>query len=87
VNPNAFLKDVQYDNPGAEFQRVRAFDRYSFDINRCDPATTDAYVLAKHEVQKFAGEPTYLVKEFDYYAVALKKNEVAQMEIAQADSL
>ena len=40
IDPHLFLKTVHYKNPGAEFKHVSSFDRYTFGLDRCDPATT-----------------------------------------------
>lgn len=53
VDPRVFLRTVRYEDPHAEFDRVLAFDRYTFGLSRCDPSHMSAYVLDKGEAAAF----------------------------------
>lgn len=68
--PNVFVKTVQYDNPGQEFQVVRSFGRYTFGTNACDPSVTDAFVLRSDENVPFAvGQPGFETRFFPGFVV------------------
>jgi hypothetical protein len=49
MDPHIFLQTVRYENPGAEFQQVSSFDRYTFGLERCDSRTTQGYVADEDE--------------------------------------
>lgn len=67
ADPRTFSSTVQYDNPGAEFQQVASFDRYTFGLNRC-PADTQAVIATKTEAQQI-NEPGFARKDFELYSV------------------
>jgi hypothetical protein len=49
IDPHVFIQTVRYENPGAEFQQVSSFDRYTFGLEHCDSATTQGYVADRDE--------------------------------------
>lgn len=67
ADPRTFASTVQYDNPGAEFQQVASFDRYTFGLGRC-PADTQAVIATTAEAQQ-VNVPGFARKDFELYTV------------------
>ena len=72
LDPHLFEQTVQYENPGAEFQNVATFDRYTFGLNRCDPARTEAYVADQDEVGQI-DRARFSTQQVGRYVVALRR--------------
>jgi hypothetical protein len=72
IDPHVFLETVQYENPGAAFQNVATFDRYTFGLNRCDPAATEAYVADQDEAGKI-DHARFSTQQIGRYVVALRR--------------
>jgi hypothetical protein len=49
ADPHVFLETVRYANPGAAFQWVAGYDRYSFGPANCAHRPGTAYVLRRGE--------------------------------------
>jgi hypothetical protein len=49
LDPRIFIRTVQYENPGAQFQNVLSFDRFTFGLEQCDPGITQGYVADRDE--------------------------------------
>ena len=71
-DPHVFLHTVQYENPGAEFQSVSRYGRFTFGLDRCDPSHTDAYVIRADELTPFVNQ-NFLTDTYGGYIV-LKKS-------------
>ena len=69
--PYAFSQTVQYENPGAEFQQVRSFDRYLFGLDHCDREHTGAFVVDYGELPLFENNPSYDIVRFKNYAAVI----------------
>ena len=72
VDPHEFVRSVRYVNPGAEFQAVSAFGRYTFGLERCEPRLIQAYVADKDEKQRI-DESRFSLKTFGRYIVAHRR--------------
>lgn len=68
-DPLIFAHTVQYSNPGAEFQSVSSFGRYTFGLDRCLHKRYGAYVLHRDERGQFP-ESLYIMKDYELYSVA-----------------
>lgn len=66
-DPNKFAATVRYDNPGAEFQQVGSFDRYTFGLDRC-PVSTQAVIATNDEAQQ-AQAPGFTARAFERFTV------------------
>ena len=73
IDPLVFLRTVEYENPGSEFQKVASFDRYTFGLERCRGSDIGAYVLDAPEVPSLPVGP-YSVTRFGRYFVAVPRN-------------
>jgi len=63
---------VLFRSPGAEFQNVAAFDRYTFGLGRCNPGRMDAYVADQDEAGQI--DPgRFSVQQVGRYVVALRR--------------
>lgn len=69
-DPRTFSSTVRYDNPGAEFQRVASFDRYTFGLDRCRD-DTEAVIATKAEAERI-NAPGFSRKDFELYTVFTK---------------
>jgi hypothetical protein len=72
LDPHLFEQTAQYENPGAEFQNVATFDRYTFGLNRCDAARTGAYVADQDEVGQI-DRTRFSTQQVGRYVVALRR--------------
>ncbi len=70
IDPHVFLNTAEIINPGAEFQGVRRFGRYTFGLDSCHDATYGAYVLHRDERDIFPSQD-YHREDFDVYSVAI----------------
>jgi hypothetical protein len=72
IDPRDYLETVQYENPGAPFQEVSSFDRYTFGLERCNRAITQGYV-ADQEEEHMIDHSRYNTKRVGRYVVALRR--------------
>ncbi len=72
TNPEIFKSSVKFYNPGAEFQRVKSFGRYSFEINDINQSENAVYIIHNSEEGKF-DKSDFTIKKFKYYSVVTKK--------------
>jgi len=72
LDPHLFEQTVQYENPGAEFQDVATFDRYTFGLDRCNPATTRGYVTDEGEAGQI-DRGHFSTQQIGRYVVALRR--------------
>ena len=72
IDPHLFARTVQYENPGAEFQNVATFDRYTFGLDRCDPARTQAYVADQDEAGQI-DRARFSTQQIGRYVVGLRR--------------
>jgi hypothetical protein len=72
IDPHVFLKSVRYVNPGAEFQDVSAFDRYTFGLRRCNARSISAYVADKEE-ERLIDHSRFSIQHVGRYVVALRR--------------
>jgi hypothetical protein len=72
TNPHVFLQTVQYENPGAPFQNVASFDRYTFGLDRCDPAITEGYVADEDE-ENLIDHARFSTEHIGRYVVGLRQ--------------
>jgi hypothetical protein len=72
IDPHVFLETVQYENHGAEFQNVASFDRYTFGLDRCDPAIAQAYVADQDEAGKI-DQARFSTQQIGRYVVGLRR--------------
>lgn len=75
--PDQFYNTVNYENPGAEFQGVRSFDRYTFGLQNCDHAAMQGFVVHSSELSQFQNGG-YVIQTYGEYAVVLPYEGVAQ---------
>jgi hypothetical protein len=66
------LQTVHYENPGAEFEQVSSFDRYTFGLDRCDPARTQAYVADQDEAGQI-DQARFSTQQIGRYVVGLRR--------------
>ena len=71
TDPNVFIRTVQYEDPHAEFQSVKAFDRYVFGLQRCGEDAFDAYVYENGESLPEAARG-FRTEQFERYSVAIR---------------
>jgi 4-amino-4-deoxy-L-arabinose transferase-like glycosyltransferase len=67
TDPHVFAETVHYDNPGAEFQSVSTFGRFTFGLGRCTGGSYGAYVIHADERSDFQ-ETLFDVHNFGYYS-------------------
>ncbi len=72
LDPHLFEHTVQYENPGAEFQNVATFDRYTFGLDRCNPAITQGYVADEGEAGQI-DRGRFSTQQIGRYVVALRR--------------
>ncbi len=72
TNPEIFKSSVKFSNPGAEFQWVKSFGRYSFGINDINQSENAVYIIHNSEEGKF-DKSDFTIKKFKYYSVVTKK--------------
>ncbi|MDP9222505.1 MAG: glycosyltransferase family 39 protein, partial [Actinomycetota bacterium] len=72
IDPHLFLQTVHYENPGAEFEQVSSFDRYTFGLDRCDPARTQAYVADQDEAGQI-DQARFSTQQIGRYVVGLRR--------------
>jgi 4-amino-4-deoxy-L-arabinose transferase-like glycosyltransferase len=72
LDPHLFEQTVQYENPGAEFQNVATFDRYTFGLDRCNPSITQGYVADQHEAGQI-DRARFSTQQIGRYVVALRR--------------
>lgn len=67
ADPRTFADTVQYDNPGAEFQQVVSFDRFTFGLDRC-PASTQVVIATNDEARQVQA-PGFSSRSFERFTV------------------
>jgi 4-amino-4-deoxy-L-arabinose transferase-like glycosyltransferase len=73
IDPHLFLRTVQYENPGEEFQRVASFGRYVFGIERCrERPEIQVYIIERSREREFAN---WMRWPYGQYAVAIPPQE------------
>jgi hypothetical protein len=72
MDPRVFQRSVVYRNPGAEFQRVAAFDRYRFGLKDCAKSSPVIVLANRYDQVPFA-KGTYSVKGFELYDVITRQ--------------
>jgi hypothetical protein len=72
IDPNVFLRSVRYVNPGAEFQEVASFGRYTFGLDRCKRDRVQGYVLREDEQQR-VNRRRFSLEHFGRWIVALRR--------------
>lgn len=76
LDPHAFIGSVRYVNPGAEFQQVASFGRYTFGLRRCDRNVAQGYVLGPGE-EGLVDRKRFTLERLGRYAVALRRPQRA----------
>jgi len=70
-DPRRFAETVVYDNPGAEFQSVSSFGRYTFGLERCRDA---AAVIVASKDEKGSFDPArYRAEDFERFSVLTQR--------------
>jgi hypothetical protein len=59
-------------NPGAEFQEVASFGRYTFGLDRCKRDRVQGYVLREDEQQR-VNRRRFSLEHFAGWVVALRR--------------
>jgi len=72
IDPHVFARTAQYEDPGAEFQHVSTFDRYTFGLTRCNPAVTQAYVADRLEAGQI-DRARFSTQQIGRYVVGLRR--------------
>jgi hypothetical protein len=72
IDPHLFLDTVHYKNPGGQFEHVSSFDRYTFGLDRCDPATTKGYVADQSEAGQI-NDARFSTQQIGRYVVGLRR--------------
>jgi len=72
MDPHAFSDTVQYQNPGADFQHARSFDRYIFGLENCQNVKVGAYIVHNDEVEPYANRG-FDLRAFENYTVVFTK--------------
>lgn len=70
-DPWVFLESVNYSNPGAEFQGVSSFGRYTFGIDRCKD--TADIIIVTHDEESQLDSSSFAFKRFERYSVATRQ--------------
>jgi hypothetical protein len=73
IDPLVYRQTVRIENPGAEFQKVTSFDRYTFGLDHCSAASVSAYVIEAAELPSLP-PGAYRVTGFDRYVVAVPRS-------------
>lgn len=73
IDPKKFYETVVYKNPGAEFQQVLSFDRFTFGLSRCIDSLPEAIIATKQEATKIDRD-VYDSTPFTRYVVGIRKN-------------
>jgi 4-amino-4-deoxy-L-arabinose transferase-like glycosyltransferase len=76
LDPHVFVRSVRYVNPGAEFQQVASFGRYTFGLRRCDRARVQGYVLAPAE-EGLVDRERFTLERLGRWVVALRRPQTA----------
>lgn len=72
-DPRVFVETVDYENPGAAFQSVRSFGRYTFGLDRCNGNDYGAYVVHRDERDRFQND-RFQRSDFHLYSVAIPQS-------------
>jgi len=72
TDPHVFTETVTYENPGAEFENVASFDRFTFGLNRCDPTSTQGYVADQDEASQI-DQARFSTQQIGRYIVGLRR--------------
>jgi hypothetical protein len=72
IDPHVFVQTAVYEDSGAEFEHVSSFDRYTFGLARCNPATTQAYVADVTEAQAI-NPARFATNQIGRYVVGLRR--------------
>jgi hypothetical protein len=67
-NPLEYLNTVEYIDPEAGFRKVRAFGRYTFGLENCQPTPNTIYILRNDEKLPLP-VASYKTHEFGIYSV------------------
>jgi len=70
-DPRRFAETVVYENPGAEFQSVSSFGRYTFGLDRCRD-TADVVVAGNDEKGSFDAA-RYRAEDFERFSVLIQQ--------------
>ncbi|MDQ6420357.1 glycosyltransferase family 39 protein [Paenibacillus sp. LHD-117] len=73
VDPRSFVDTVTYSNPGAPFQQVRSFGRYTFGDAAPVRGRAAAYVLHNSELPPAAILEGYEIRRFKNFSVLTEK--------------
>jgi len=73
IDPRKFANTVVYENPGADFQNVKSFDRYIFGIDPSQLDQSDTFIFHNNEEEYFNNQQ-FIIKRFDNFSVASKIN-------------
>ena len=72
IDPRVFLRTVVYENPGAEFQDVASFGRYTFGAHRCRWEEAGA-VLLRDEEEGTVPPGLFVFRRFPPYLVGVRR--------------
>jgi hypothetical protein len=72
TDPHIFLRSVHYERPRAAFRGVSSFGRYTFGVDRCDAAMTQAYVVDQSE-ERVINKARFSTEDVGRYVVALRR--------------
>jgi 4-amino-4-deoxy-L-arabinose transferase-like glycosyltransferase len=73
IDPNLFVRSVRYVNPGAAFQQVASFGRYTFGLQRCDHDRVQGYVVVEDEQHRI-DRHHFSFERFGSYVVARRRH-------------
>lgn len=73
VSPVVFRDTVEYRNPDGEFRYANTFDRYYFNLEKCEGRDIGAYILYTKRDEEFIDSHSFKsTKEFGQYTVGIK---------------
>ncbi len=72
IDPEIFINSVKYYNPGGEFQLVKSFGRYEFELGDINKSENAEYIIHNSEEEKF-DKDSFIFKRFKYYSVITRK--------------
>lgn len=76
TDPESFRSTMHIDNPGAEFQFVRSFDRFTFGLDHCDTASAEAFVAEDGEMPALQEDPAFQVERIGSYVVSVRRQVI-----------
>lgn len=70
TNPNTYLSNIRYEDPGAPWRVVKSLGRYTFSLEECAKSPNTLYVLINNDEEQIPDNGlSYRVEYFDNFKV------------------